>query len=348
MPVQPNFLERAAFYTLNQAPGVMLDMAGALSYQALSTAVRLGVFEALDGQSLTPAELANALDAEERGIASLLLALEATGYVEADNDRFTNSTMTRKWLIGSEAFNGQAILSFWDDLNVHIWPHADEIIRTGQRPFPVYDWIESDPQRNRSFQQTLVVTALGAGEDIAHKMALPATASRVLDVGGGHGLFSIILCQQYPNLRATIIERPAALAVAADFVADYGMEDRIELVAGDLWDVEWGHEYDVVLLFNLLHHFDPVTNAKLLRKSVTALKRGGCTAILDQIAGKVNGSATNAFIRLIALQYYVMADGRVFTQQELEHLLAHTGFVDCRTHSLSNLPGTSLMMATKA
>lgn len=47
MPVQPNFLERTAFYTLNQAPGVMLDMAGALSYQTLSTALELGVFDAL-------------------------------------------------------------------------------------------------------------------------------------------------------------------------------------------------------------------------------------------------------------------------------------------------------------
>ncbi len=348
MPVQPNFLERTAFYTLNQAPGVMLDMAGALSYQALSTAVRLGVFDTLGDQSLTSAELATALNAEERGVAALLLALEATGYVDANNGRFSNSTMTRKWLLESEAFNGQAILSFWDDLTVHIWPHAVDVIRTGQRPTPVYDWIESDPQRNRSFQQTLVVTALGAGEDIARKMALPPTASRVLDVAGGHGLFSIILCQHNPNLRATIIERPAALEVAAEYVAEYGMEDRIDLIAGDLWDVEWGHKFDVVLLFNLLHHFDPVTNARLLRKSSTALASGGCVAILDQIAGKVNGAATNAFIRLMALQYYVMADGRVFTEQELEHLLAHTGFVDCRTHSLSNLPGTSLMMATKS
>lgn len=30
MPIQPNFLERTAFFTLNAAPGPMLDLAGAL------------------------------------------------------------------------------------------------------------------------------------------------------------------------------------------------------------------------------------------------------------------------------------------------------------------------------
>jgi hypothetical protein len=31
MPIQPNFLERTAFFTLNAAPGPMLDLAGALA-----------------------------------------------------------------------------------------------------------------------------------------------------------------------------------------------------------------------------------------------------------------------------------------------------------------------------
>lgn len=347
MPVQPNLLERTAFYTLNQAPGVMLDLAGALSYKTLSTALELGVFEALAERPSSAGELAATLNAQPQAIDALLQALVAIGYVDTVNGYFTNSTLTRKWLIDNEAFNGRAIMRFWDDTLNQIWPTAADVIRTGRRPFDTYEWIERDPERNRSFQQTLVVTALTAGHDIAARIPLTETATRILDVGGGHGLFSILLCQQHPNVRATIIERPAALEVAAEYAQAYGMSDRIELVAGDLWEVAWGRDYDAVLLFNLLHHFDLVANSSLLRKAATALKPGGLVAILDQVAGTVSGSATNALIRLIALQYYIMADGRVFTEDELETSLEHTGFRDTRTHRLSKLPGTSLMTAVK-
>lgn len=49
MPIQPNFLERTAFFTLNAAPGPMLDLAGALAFQAVNTAVRLNRFTASPG-----------------------------------------------------------------------------------------------------------------------------------------------------------------------------------------------------------------------------------------------------------------------------------------------------------
>lgn len=347
MPVQPNFLERTAFYTLNQAPAVMLDMAGAMSYQTMSTAVRLGIFDALAERPQSAGELATQLGAQERGVDMLLQALAATGYVVARNGHYTNSAMTSKWLVDNEAFNGRAIMAFWDDALATLWPGADGVIRSGQRPIDIYEWIESDPDRNRSFQETLVVTALSSGPAAVKKLDLPPSATRLLDVGGGHGLFAILACREYPNLKATILDRPAALEVAARYVADYDMADRVELVAGDLWEVDWGKEYDAILLFNLIHHFDMATNAQLLRKAAVALRHGGKVAILDQVAGKVSGSATNALIRLVALQYYVFADGRVFTHAELEQLLSHTGFGDIRTISMAQLPGNSLVTAVK-
>lgn len=47
MPIQPNFLERTAFFALNAAPGPMLDLAGGLALQAVNTAVRLNLFTTL-------------------------------------------------------------------------------------------------------------------------------------------------------------------------------------------------------------------------------------------------------------------------------------------------------------
>ena len=71
MPIQPNFLERTAFFTLNAAPGPMLDLAGALAFQAVNTAVRLNLFTTLQERPSTPTELAQSLNCQERGLEKL-------------------------------------------------------------------------------------------------------------------------------------------------------------------------------------------------------------------------------------------------------------------------------------
>lgn len=348
MPIQPNLLERTAFYTLNQAPAVMLDLAGAISYQAVSTAVRLGLFDALAERPMTADDLARALEAQPRGVEALLRALSATGYVEAREGYYANSAMTRKWLIENEGFDGPSMMRFWDAALATLWPNAPEVIRTGKRPVGIYEWVESDTELNFSFQQSLVATALISGMDIARKLALPPTAMRLLDVGGGHGVFSIMMCRAYPNLHATVIDSPAALEVAAGHIARHDMGNRVSLLPGDMWQIDWDAGYDVVLLFNLLHHFDLATNLKLLRRAQASIKPGGTVAILDQIAGKVPGTATNAVISLVALMYHVFADGRVFEHDELDEMLTAAGFADVKFHKLSKLPGNSLMTARRA
>jgi len=84
---------------------------------------------------------------------------------------------------------------------------------------------------------------------------------------------------------------------------------------------------------------------QLLQKTAAALKPGGTVAILDQIEGKVRGSVTSAFMHLMALQYYLFANGRVFTHDELSGMLTQAGFSAIQFHQFAAAPGTSLMTA---
>lgn len=347
MPVQPNFLERFAFHNLNLAPAIMLDIAGVLAYQAVSTAVQLKVFDALAEGAATPSELARRLDAQERGIGPLLGALAATGYVEQKDGRYANSRMTQKWLLNSEALDTASLLTYWDAAFRELWSYAPEVIRTGERPYDFYTWLESTPGLAHSFQQALVLPAHDVGPEIARKLALPDGPANLLDVGGGHGMYSVVMCQAYPELRATVLDSQKALATAQENVIKYKLDGRIELQEGDLWAADWGRGYETILLFNMIHHFDEETNLKLLAKAADALEPGGKVAILDQIEGKVSGSAANAFIRLLALQLYLFADGRIHSHDGMEALLTQAGFEDIRSHKLAKLPGTSLMVAQK-
>ena len=345
MPVKPNFLERVAFFTTNAAPGVLLDLVGALAYQALSTTVQLNLFPALEEQPGTAAELADRLNVQERGMVALLGALESIGYVERRNGRYANSKLTQKWLLDNEAFDTASLLAYWDAAMRDLWSYAPQVLRTGERPYDFYKWVEADPDLAHSFQQTMVMAANNTGPDIAKKLKLPDGPARLLDVGGGHGMFRVIMCEHYPQLQASILDSHSALQTARQHVDAHNLQERISLQEADIWTAGWGDGYDVILLFNLLHHFDRQTNMQLLQKTATALKPGGAVAILDQIGSKARGSVATALMHLMALQYYLFVDGRVFTHDELSGMLSQVGFSSIQFHEFAAAPGTSLMTA---
>ena len=81
MPVNPNFLERLVLLRLNKGPAPILDLFGAASFESVSLALELDLFELLaDAQApLTAAALADRIDAHPDGIAMLCNFLGLSG-----------------------------------------------------------------------------------------------------------------------------------------------------------------------------------------------------------------------------------------------------------------------------
>jgi len=106
-------------------------------------------------------------------------------------------------------------------------------------------------------------------------------AVSVLDIAAGHGLFGIEVAKQNPEARIVAVDWAAVLEVARANARRAGVQDRYETRAGSAFEVEYGGPYDVALLTNFLHHFDPPTCVRLLKKVRAALKRGGRVAALE-------------------------------------------------------------------
>ena len=345
MPIQPNFLERTIFFRLNAAPTPMLDLAGALAFQVLSTAVQLNIFSTLQQRPLTLPELTQNLNCQERGLQKLLAALVAIGYIAEKNGRYQNTPMTEKWFLDGTTLDLYSAVTCWDTFLRELWPHAPEVVQSGERPFDFYNFVGSDPALSHAFQQMMVGNANIMAPDIVKKVNLPQTGARLLDVGGGHGMFTIYFCEANPTLHTTIIDSAVALETAKQHIAAHQLEDRVTLIADDIWKMDWGQDYDLILLFNFIHHYDIDTNKALFHKAKASLKPGGQVAILDQLEGNISGAATNALIQLIGFMYYLFADGRTFSKDEVSLILTETGYHDVNVHTAAKWAGTSLVTA---
>src|SRR5205814_9921712 len=93
---------------------------------------------------------------------------------------------------------------------------------------------------------------------------------------------------------------------------------------GSAFDVLFGSDYDLALITNFLHHFDPPTCTNFLRKVHTTLKPGGRAAILEFVPNpdRVTPPTAAAF-SLIMLASTPL--GNAYTFLELESMAKDAG-----------------------
>lgn len=342
MPTRPNALERLMLFRLNLGPTVMLDLLGGLGFRAACAAYRLGVFDVLRRGPATAAEVAHEIDADGRGVLLLLRALAGLGYVEERRDRFCLSPMSAKWI----PMWGDG-LKFFERMAVEDWGHLEERIRNGPPTFREF-YEAFDDSSWRDFEAGMVAAARMTAGDVVRKAKLPANARRLLDVGGGHGLYSVKFCERHPTLSATVFDLPEALKVASNVIDSEGMVNRVSVQAGDYWIDDLGSGYDVVLVFNILHQYLPDRNTELLRRVAAALNPGGLVVILDQVSGKTLGRMARAGVSIIGLNMFLAGGGQTYAADQIEGWLKESGFVRSRTKRLLRSPGIALVVGTKA
>src|SRR4029077_2413904 len=180
---------------------------------------------------------------------------------------------------------------------------------------------------------------------MAPLMAMPAEALatflkagegakwKVLSLAVGHGLYDITLARHNKNAEIWAVDWPNVLEVAHQNAAKAGVTERYHTIPGSALDVEYGSDYDLALITNFLHHFDPAACEKLLRKVQAALKPGGRVVILDFVPNEDRVSPPiPAGFSLIML--VMTPAGDAYTFSEYQQMLAKAGFRSSENHPL--------------
>jgi len=324
----------------------VMEMARAFRVsQILFTCIELGVFDAIAGGARTDEEIAAAINATPRGAARLLGAATALGLVEKRQNGFVNTPMAETCLTrGGSAYVGDSLKL--ESAFRRRWEHLTAAIRTGQRPEEnvrdekAEDWV-------RNFEHALFDMASPVAPFVASALALPQNRPlRVLDVGGGHGAYSIALARRYPQLKATIFELPCVVPVAREIIAQAGLSDRVFVQEGDFQRDELGSGYDVALVFGVLNGEPPEGRPALISKVFRALDPGGFIVLRDLV---LNADRTGPLEAMIFdLQMLLATDaGGLDTAEEWTRWLVAAGFAPPRAIALPVWIGPPLIVAEK-
>jgi ubiquinone/menaquinone biosynthesis C-methylase UbiE len=307
---------------------------------AMRTAVELDLFTAIAQGATTPADLAKACNASERGIRMLCDRLVVDHLLTKDGGRYGLSPSASMFLDRhSGAYVGSAITFLMNPTIVEAFARLTDAVRRGGTALEQDGTVTADAAVWVDFARAMKGLAGFTAELVATLLEVE-TANRplkVLDVAAGHGMFGIAIARRQPRAEVTALDWAGVLAVAEENARAAGVADRVHLLPGDAFKTDLGSGYDLVLLPNFLHHFDAPTCEQFLRRVRAALAPGGRAVVIEFIPNDDRVSPPDAATFALVMLATTPA-GDAFTYAEYDEMLRRAGFPRTALHDLPMVP----------
>jgi predicted O-methyltransferase YrrM len=224
------------------------------------TALELDIFTKL--KELKTAEaLSMEMGTHHELMRRFLDILVALGVLAKHKNQYLTAPSVVPFLVEGEPYNLN-LKHYWE----HIaeardnWLNFKKILNTG--PLNKLD-IYSSAIHEHKFDSDMIGwiarwTMLGrlqATLKIISKLPEFKNARRLIDSGGGHGLFAIGFAQKNPKLEAIVFDQPEVTEITQEYIARYETQDRVRTMAGDFTKDDLGSGYDIA--FESLAHYEP-------------------------------------------------------------------------------------------
>jgi 2-polyprenyl-3-methyl-5-hydroxy-6-metoxy-1,4-benzoquinol methylase len=325
-------------------PTPLLDTIVALLLaRVVMVGVRVGVFEALAGEPRRATEVAEVCGTDGVATAKLLGALAGAGYLRVRDGRFTLRPVARKWLLkeSPHSLHDAILLQFVDATFIE---HTEAYVRTGQ---PVHIHETMTPLEWSLYEHGMRSGARLSVAEATLRLPMPRGARAMLDIGGGHGAYSVALCRRYSGLSATVLDLPEAVAAAAPLLEREEMGERVTQRTGDARTADLGQEaYDLILIANLVHHFDDATNRDLAERCAQALRPGGML-VIGEVVRPDRPGAGGQIGALTDLYFAVTSEAGTWSFGEMAAWQRAAGLRPRRPIRLLTAPGGGLQAAVK-
>jgi acetylserotonin O-methyltransferase len=312
-------------------PEPVLDLIEAFRRsKTMFTAVRLRLFERLQGGGATAEELATEFGVMEHALNRLLDGCVGLGLLAVDGNRYTNTPLARAYLTRSSPTTLTGYIEYSDLVLYPMWAHLEDSIREGTHRWKqtfgfsgsIFDSFFSTPEAKHDFLMGMHGMGMISSPAVVRAFDLSGY-SELVDLGGASGHLAIAACQAYPGLRATVLDLPAAVAFAREIIDASPLRDRIQLLAADFFRLPLPAA-SIYAAGRILHDWDEPRIAVLLDKIYQSLPAGGALLIAEKLLEDDHSGPVSAHMQ--SLNMLVCTEGRERSLAEYTALLKAAGF----------------------
>jgi SAM-dependent methyltransferase len=302
---------------------------------AMKSAIEIDLFTGIAEGKVTPAALAQHCQAAERGVRILCDYLTVQGFLTKNEGRYGLSPTAATFLDRhSPAYLGTISRFLSSDDTLDRFKDFTSVVRNGGALFHPDGVVAPEDPMWVEFARSMAPLFVVAADKLAGLVGADEGKKwKVLDIAAGHGLYGLAIARHNPNAEVFAVDWAAVLEVARENAQKFGVDGRFHPLPGSAFDVEFGEGYDVVLVTNFAHHFDPATIEKLARKVHAALRPGGTAVLLEFVPNedRVSPPAPAKF-SMIMLGNTPAGDAYPFS--EYQRMLGNAGFHSLELHPL--------------
>jgi SAM-dependent methyltransferase len=207
------------------------------------------------------------------------------------------------------------------------------------------DWHKSMETEDFATQFTAAMDCRGVYLAQAVAKSIDLSGHRhLLDIAGGSGIYACSLVTHYPQLTATVFEKPPVDRIATGAIANRGCSEKVRVVTGDMLSAPLPTNADAHLLSNVLHDWDIPVVMQLLKTSFDALVPGGVVMVHDAFLNAEKNGPLHVAEYSVLLMH--SSEGRCYSVREMETYLTEAGFRDVRY--VAGAAARGIMTARKA
>ncbi|MGJ0506982.1 MAG: methyltransferase [Methylocystis sp.] len=326
-----------------------LDLTAGFVYsQVLFACARLGLFDSLIGGPLTVAELAGRLGLSAEATRRLLDAAASLDLAERrGGGRYGLGQL------GAAFAGNRAALSLVEHQPLLYADLADPVaLLRGEKRAALADyWPYSDLEQPKALGDAQIApysALMAASQPMVAQEALGAydvsQHRRLMDVGGGEGVFLCAAAARAPQLHVTLLDLPAVAERARARFEAAGILERAQICGGDFLRDPLPRGADIVTLVRIIHDQDDERALAVLRNIRAAVEPGATLLIIEAMSGVAGAEPLDAYYGFYTL---AMGRGEPRRVEEIEALLRQSGFG--ATRLLRNaLPTLTSILVAKA
>lgn len=327
------------------SPEPLMQMIQGLQVTAILRAgIQLGVFDQIANGNERASSIATAVGADERGTRILLDALTALRLLERD-EAYRLTPLADAFLVTSRpSYLGGTVNIMAAPWNWSAFQHLPEAVRHGGT---VLDQHAETPEWEfwETFASSSSAIAIPAAQILAELLQTQTDqreSLNILDIACGSGLYSLTLAAKHPAAHATLLDWANVIERTKDNVDRLGLRDRVSFIEGDVFSVELGGPYDLIVASHIFHHFSQQRCLALMRRLARALKPDGRLVIHDFIASAHPADEPFPYLFSI-IMVSATHEGEAYSLDTYRRLLQDAGFSPPEVHDSQGMPSRFLI-----
>jgi 2-polyprenyl-3-methyl-5-hydroxy-6-metoxy-1,4-benzoquinol methylase len=282
-----------------------------------------------------PADLATIcrdLKIKERPADVMLTLFKAYGFIKENAGKFYPTDTARDYLANDSSFDLSSYVSSL--MNRPICADMQKVLQTGKPANWAAakvgkDWASS--MEDDAFAESFTAGMNSRGAYLASGVVKAVNLKgfkSLLDIGGASGIYTAALVKANPHLKAAVFEKPPVDKVAQYSLKKLKMNDKINVVAGDVFKDTLPDGYDVHFISHVLHDWDLPEVKTILRNSYHHLKSGGMIVLHDAHINKTKTGPLSVAEYSVLLMF--LSEGKCYSIDEMQELLTEIGFKDIK------------------